>query len=102
MSAREIADRVGPEVAAPRPYEAHLERVDHAIDQAERQVEEQEKRIGQVAQAGGDAAKEIFELQKMQLLVAILREGRERLAERLSCRARGQTPRLDEREHLQP
>jgi hypothetical protein len=98
MSAREIADRVGPEVAAPRPYEAHLERVDQAIEQAERQVAEQEKRIGQVAQGGGDAAKEIFELQKMQLLVAILREGRERLADR----ARGQTPRLDEREHLQP
>jgi hypothetical protein len=98
MSAREIADRVGPEVAAPRPYEAHLERVDQAIEQAERQVDEQEKRIGQVAQAGGDAAAEIFELQKMQLLVAILREGRERLADR----ARGQTPRLDEREHLQP
>jgi hypothetical protein len=98
MSAREIADRVGPEVAAPRPYEAHLERVDHAIEEAERQVEEQEKRIGQVAQADGDAAKEIFELQKMQLLLAILREGRERLADR----ARGQTPRLDEREHLQP
>ena len=55
-----------------------------AIEQAERQVEEQEKRIGQVAQGGGDAAKEIFELQKMQLLLAILREGRERLAERLS------------------
>ena len=84
MSAREIADRVGPEVAAPRPYEAHLERVDQAIEQAERQVEEQEKRIGQVAQDGRDAAPEIFELQKMQLLVAILREGRERLVERLS------------------
>ena len=84
MSAREIADRVGPEVAAPRPYEAHLERVDQAIEAAERQVEEQEKRIGQVAQGGRDAAHEIFELQKMQLLVAILREGRERLVERLS------------------
>jgi multidrug resistance efflux pump len=84
MSAREIADRVGPEVAAPRPYEAHLERVDQAIAEAERQVEEQERRIAQVAQGGRDAAHEIFELQKMQLLVAILREGRERLVERLS------------------
>jgi hypothetical protein len=74
MSAREIADRVGPEVAAPRPYEAHL-----------------------VAQAGGDAAKEIFELQKMQLLVAILREGRERLAARLSraCAGSDSSPRRE-------
>ncbi len=32
MSAREIADRVGPEVAAPRPYEAHLERVDQVVE----------------------------------------------------------------------
>jgi hypothetical protein len=84
MSAREIAERVGPEVAAPRPYEAHLERVDQAIEEAERQVEEQETRIRLVAQGGRDAAREIFELQKMQLLVAILREGRERLVERLS------------------
>ena len=84
MSAREIADRVGPEIAAPRPYEAHLERVDQAIEEAERQVEEQEVLIGEAARGGGDAAPEIFELQKMQLLVAILREGRERLAVRLS------------------
>jgi hypothetical protein len=84
MSAPDIADRVGPEVAAPRPYEAHLERVDQAIEEAERQVEDQEMRIGHAVREGRDATPDIFELQKMQLLVAILHEGRERLVERLS------------------
>jgi hypothetical protein len=81
MLAREIAERVGPEVAAPRPLTA-LERIDKAISEAERHVDAQEALIVEAAQAGQNSALDIFELQKMQLLVAILREGRERLLER--------------------
>jgi hypothetical protein len=82
MSAREIADRVGPEVAAPRPFAVQLERLGRVIGEAERQVEAQEALVAQAALTGRDAALEDFELRKMQLLVAILREGRERLLER--------------------
>jgi hypothetical protein len=81
MSAREIADRVGPEVAAPRPFAVQLERLGRVIGEAERHVEAQEALVAQAALAGRDAALEDFELRKMQLLVAILREGRERLLE---------------------
>jgi hypothetical protein len=82
MSAPEVLQ---PEELAPAPRSAaHLGRVDQAIAEAERQVEEQEVRVGQAARGGGDAIPEVFELQKLQLLVAILREGRERLVERLS------------------
>ena len=77
-------DGIEPEIAVPPRSAAHLGRVDQAIEEAERQVEAQELLIGEAARGGGDAAPEIFELQKMQLLVAILREGRERLAERVS------------------
>ena len=70
-------DGIEPEIAATPRGAAYLGRVDQAIEAAERQIEEQEVLIG-------DAAPEIFELQKMQLLVAILREGRERLVERVS------------------
>jgi hypothetical protein len=75
---------IEPEIAATPRCVAHLGRVDQAIEEAERQVEAQELLIGEAARGGSDAAPEIFELQKMQLLVAILREGRERLAERVS------------------
>jgi hypothetical protein len=77
-------DGIEPEIAATPRSAAYLGRVDQAIEEAERQVEEQEVLIGEAARGGGDAAPEIFELQKMQLLVAILREGRERLVERVS------------------
>jgi hypothetical protein len=95
MSAPDVVD---PEVALTPRSATHLGRVDQAINEAERQVEEQEMRVGQAARGSGDPAPEVFELQKLQLLVAILREGRERLAER----AWGSDPRLCEREHLQP
>jgi hypothetical protein len=80
-------DGIEPEIAATPRSVAHLGRVDQALEEAERQVEEQELLVGEAARGGGDAAPEIFELQKMQLLVAILREGRDRLAERVAARA---------------
>jgi Na+-transporting NADH:ubiquinone oxidoreductase subunit NqrA len=83
MSARNIAERVGPEVAAPRPFATQMERLDRTIEEAEMRLDEQETLIGQAALAGRDTAQDSFELHKMQLLVAILREGRERLLERL-------------------
>ena len=75
---------IEPQIAATPARVPNLGRVNQAIEEAERQVEAQELLIGEAARGGSDAAPEIFELQKMQLLVAILREGRERLAERLS------------------
>jgi hypothetical protein len=61
-----------------------IERLDRTIREAERWLEEQEALIGQAVLAGRDAGHEALDLQKMQLLVAILREGRERILERLS------------------
>jgi hypothetical protein len=78
-AAPEIADRVGAELAAPRPFELQLERLGRVIGEAERQVEAQEALVAQAEGEGRDAALEDFELRKMQLMVAILREGRERL-----------------------
>ena len=85
MSARSIAERVGPEVAAPRPFAAQMERLDRTIEEAEQRLEEQQTLIAQAALAGRDTARDAFELRKMQLLVAILREGRERLLGRLTA-----------------
>ena len=57
-----------------------MARLDRCIAGAERHVEEQEARIRQAALAGCNTAEDEFDLQKMQLLLAILREGRERVA----------------------
>src|SRR5258708_3340692 len=83
MSVQTIVERIGGDQTARWPHPAHLAQVDRVIEEAERRLGEQEQRFGQAAVAGRSTDQDDFELQKMQLLVAILREGRERLRERL-------------------
>ena len=82
MSARNIADRIGPEVAAPRPLAVQIERLEQTLEECERRLEAQATLIEEAALAGRDTTQDAFDLQKMQLVVVILREGRERLLER--------------------
>ena len=66
-----------------RPSSAgRLERIDRLIEVAESRLAEQEAHVREVALVSGSTAVASFELQKMHLLIALLREGRERLAER--------------------
>lgn len=83
MSVQTIVERIGGDQTARRPFAAHLARVDQVIEEAERRLEEEEQRAAQAGVAGSNTAQDDFDLQKMQLLVAILREGRERLRERM-------------------
>jgi hypothetical protein len=57
---------------------AQIERLERCIATAQRQIEAQELRLRQAAIEGRSVAVEEFDLQKMHLLLAILREGRER------------------------
>ena len=60
-----------------------MARFERCIAGAERHIEEQESRIREAALAGCNTAVDDFNLQKMHLLLAILREGRDRVVERL-------------------
>ena len=82
MLARNIAERIGPEVAAPRPLVAQIQRLEQTLEECERRLEAQASLIEEAVLAGRDTEQDIFDLQKMQLVVAILREGRDRLLER--------------------
>jgi hypothetical protein len=82
MSAGDIIGQGDHAPGARHPLPAHLDRLDRTIRDAERHVEARERMVAQAALVGRDTARETFELQKMQLLLAILREGRERLLDR--------------------
>jgi hypothetical protein len=60
-----------------------IARLERCIANAERHLEEQESRLRQAMLEGGNTAVHEFDLQKMQLLLAILREGRDRVAQQL-------------------
>jgi len=67
-----------------RPAAAHeMIRLERCIANAEQHLEEQEARIREAALAGRNTAVDDFNLKKMHLLLAILREGRERVAQSL-------------------
>ena len=81
MAVQDRSDASGRELAA-QPSPAQIERIEQTIAAAERHIELQEQRIQEAMLAGRSTAQDGFELQKLQLLIAILREGRERLLER--------------------
>lgn len=56
-----------------------LGRVDRAIADAEQRALAQERAIAEATLAGRNTSRHGFELQKLELLLAILREGRDRL-----------------------
>ena len=87
MPVQDRSDASGRELAA-QPSPAQIERIEQTIAAAERHSELQEKRIKEATLAGQSTTQDGFELQKLQLLIAILREGRERLLERSGGGAR--------------
>lgn len=83
MPIQDRSDARGRQIAA-RPQPAGIERLELTIAAAERHIELQEQRIREATLAGRTTPQDGFELQKLQLLIAILREGRERLLDRSS------------------
>ena len=61
------------------PRSGRLERVDRVIADAERRAQVQKRAIAEATLAGRNTSPHGFELQKLELLLAILREGRDRL-----------------------
>ncbi len=80
MASRYERHVVGGQTPASSAAAAQIDRLERCIAGAERHVEEQEARIREAALAGRNTAVDDFNLQKMELLLAILREGRERVA----------------------
>ena len=70
-----------------RSTAGQVARIDRCIEGARRHADEQEARIRAAALAGCNTALDEFDLQKTHLLLAILREGRERVAQdhHLAC-----------------
>ena len=85
MTVHTTFERIDQRKPAPGPLAAHVDRIDRGIEEAEGRVEEQKQRIREAALAGCNTAQDRFDLEKMQLLLAILREGRARLLERASA-----------------
>jgi hypothetical protein len=81
MPIQDESEASGREMTA-RPQPAQIERLELTIAAAARHIELREQRIRQATLAGCAAPQDGFELQKLQLLIAILREGRERLIDR--------------------
>ncbi len=79
MLARSSVERVGATAAVSRAPIAQIERFDRLIREAEIRLEEQESLVRQASLVGRNTAREDFDLQKMRLLLAILREAKERV-----------------------
>jgi hypothetical protein len=83
MSAQYIVKRASTEGSAQRWHAMQIERLDRLIQEAETRREEQEAHVREVSLVSGSTAVASFELQKMHLLIALLREGRGRLSKQL-------------------
>ena len=81
MSTRSVVESSIPQPAARPSPAAQIERLDQLIREAETRLEEHEAYVREIALVNGASAVASFELNKMQLLVALLREGRDRLSE---------------------
>jgi hypothetical protein len=74
---RHIIESVTPAISSAT---AQIERLERCIAGAERHLEQQEARVREAVLAGRRTAVDDFNLKKMELLLALLREGRERIA----------------------
>jgi len=81
MSTQTIVERASPLRPAPRSVAMQVERLDRLIREAETRLNEQEAYVREVSLVSGSTAVASFELQKLHLLIALLREGRERLSD---------------------
>jgi hypothetical protein len=81
MSAQMTIQRVTIQGSAQRSPASQIERLDRLIREAETRLAEQEAYVLEASLANSNTAVATFELQKMHLLIALLREGRERLSD---------------------
>ena len=79
MSTQTIVEPASTEGPAHRSLDLQVERLDRLISEVETRVEDQEAYVREVTLVAGSTAVPRFELQRLQLLVALLREGRQRL-----------------------
>jgi hypothetical protein len=77
MSAHDTDEPDG--FAEPASLAVYLARVDCGIEEAERLLDEQERKVRQAVLSGRNAEHDTFDLHKMQLILALLREGRARM-----------------------
>jgi hypothetical protein len=84
MSTQFIVESADTPQTAHRSLAVQIERLDRLIAEAETRLEDQEAYVREVSLVSGSTAIASFELQKLQLLVALLREGRARLSDN-SC-----------------
>ena len=80
MSTQTYVERSSTEGSAHRSPALQIEWLDRLIEIAETRLAEQEAYVRGVPLVSGSTAVASFELQKMHLLIVLLREGRERLA----------------------
>jgi hypothetical protein len=81
MSVQTIIETASTQKSAHRSPAMQVERLDRLIREAETRLEEQEAYVREVSLVSGSTAVASFELEKMHLLVALLREGRKRLSD---------------------
>jgi hypothetical protein len=81
MSTQTYVERSSTEGSAYRSPALQIERYDRLIAAAETRLSEQEAYVREAALVSGSTAVASFMLQKMHLLIALLREGRQRLAD---------------------
>src|SRR5437016_3267149 len=81
MSTQIYVERSSTEGSAHRSSALQIERYDRLIEAAETRLAEQEAYVREVALVSGSTAVASFVLQKMHLLIALLREGRQRLSD---------------------
>ena len=81
MSTQIYLERSSTEGSAYPSPALQIERYDRLIAAAETRLSEQEAYVREAALVSGSTAVASFMLQKMHLLIALLREGRQRLAD---------------------
>jgi hypothetical protein len=80
MSVQTTVRLVTAQGLARQPPAPQIERLDRLLAEAERRLAEQEAYVREISQVNGNTAIAAFELQRMHLLIALLREGRGRLS----------------------
>jgi hypothetical protein len=81
MSVQIIVEKANSRGSVQRSSANQVERFDRLIREAETRLEEQEAYVREVCLVSGSTAVARFELEKMHLLVGLLREGRKRVSE---------------------
>jgi hypothetical protein len=85
VSIQTIVERASTEEPRHRPVDLQVERLDRLIAEVEIRLEDQEAYVREVTLVAGSTAVPSFELQRLQLLAALLREGRKRLSDAASA-----------------